>query len=86
MLGATSLSDAITQIDDLNRVADQSEQVVADDDAPRAHASPACASALSEHRAQVDADLAAAQQRRVSWSRRVPSAAPSSRSCAANRA
>jgi 3D (Asp-Asp-Asp) domain-containing protein len=61
MLGATSLSDAITQIDDLNRVADQSEQVVADTTAARTRLA-GLRRALTEHRAQVDADLAAAQQ------------------------
>ncbi len=61
MLGATSLSDAITQLDDLNRVADQSEQVVAETTA--AHTRLAgLRRALSERRAQVDDDLAAAQQ------------------------
>jgi len=61
MLGATSLSDAITQIDDLNRVADQSEQVVAATTAARTRLA-GLRRALAEHRAQVDADLAAAQQ------------------------
>ena len=61
MLGATSLSDAITQIDDLNRVADESEQVVAATTFARARLA-GLRRALTEHRAQVDADLAAAQQ------------------------
>jgi cystine transport system substrate-binding protein len=61
MLGATSLSDAITQLDDLNRVADQSEQVVAETTAARTRLA-GLRRTLSEHRAQVDTDLAAAQQ------------------------
>ncbi len=61
MLGATSLSDAITQIDDLNRVADQSEQVVAETTAARARLA-GLRRALAWRRAQVDADLAAAEQ------------------------
>ena len=61
MLGATSLSDAITKLDDLNRVADQSEQVVAETTAARARLA-GLRRALSEHRAQVDTDLAAAQR------------------------
>lgn len=61
MLGATSLSDAITQLDDLHRVADQSEQVVAETTAARIRLA-GLRRALSERRAQVDAHLAAAQQ------------------------
>jgi len=61
MLGATSLSDAITQLDDLNRVADQSEQVAAETAAARVRLA-GLERALSGRRLQVGADLAAAQR------------------------
>ena len=61
MLGAASLSDALTQLDDLNRVADQSEQVVAETTAARTRLA-GLRRALSAHRTRVDADLAAAQR------------------------
>lgn len=61
MLGAASFSDALTQLDDLSRVADQSEQVVAETTAARTRLA-GLRRALSARRTQVDADLAAAQQ------------------------
>jgi 3D (Asp-Asp-Asp) domain-containing protein len=61
MLGAASLSDALTQLDDLSRVADQSEQVVAETTAARTRLA-ALRRALSAHRTQVEADLAAAKR------------------------
>jgi len=61
MLGAASLSDAITQLDDLNRVADESEQVVADTTAARTRLAD-LRRALSARRTRVEADLAAAQR------------------------
>jgi len=59
MLGAQSLSDAITQIDGLNRVADQSRQVVAVSTAAQTRLSR-LRTTLASRRAQVDADVAAA--------------------------
>ena len=61
MLGAASLSDALTQLDDLSRVADQSEQVVAETTAARTRLA-GLRRTLSAHRAQVEADLAAAKR------------------------
>jgi 3D (Asp-Asp-Asp) domain-containing protein/peptidoglycan hydrolase CwlO-like protein len=61
MLGAVSLSDAVTQLDNLSRVADQSEQVVAETTVARARLA-GLRRALSARRTQVDADLAAAQR------------------------
>jgi len=61
MLGAVSLSDALTQLDNLSRVANQSEEVVAETTATRTHLA-VLRSALSARRAQVDANLAAAQR------------------------
>ena len=61
MLGAVSLSDALTQLDSLSRVADQSEQVVAETTAARTRLA-GLRRALSARRTQVNADLAAAQR------------------------
>ena len=61
MLGAASLSDALTQLDDLSRVADQSETVVAETTVARTRLAGLRGS-LSAHRTRVDADLAAAQR------------------------
>jgi 3D (Asp-Asp-Asp) domain-containing protein/predicted nucleic acid-binding Zn-ribbon protein len=61
VLGAASLSDALTQLDDLNRVANQSEGVVADATAARTHLA-GLRRALSARRTQVVADLAAAKR------------------------
>lgn len=61
MLGAESFSDALTQIDALNRVADQSEQVVAATSAAQARLAQ-LQEALAGRRSQVAADLAAAQR------------------------
>ena len=61
MLGATSLSDAVTKLDDLRRVADQSERVVAESTAARTRLAT-LRRALSARGTQIDADLAAAQQ------------------------
>jgi len=60
MLGSQSLSDAITQIDDLNRVARESEQVVAVTSAAQARLGRLRAT-LAQRRAQVGAALAAAE-------------------------
>jgi 3D (Asp-Asp-Asp) domain-containing protein len=60
MLGSQSLSDALTQIDDLNRVARESEQVVAVTSAAQVRLGRLRAT-LAQRRAQVDADLAAAE-------------------------
>jgi 3D (Asp-Asp-Asp) domain-containing protein len=61
MLGAVSLSDALSQIDDLNRVADQSEQIVATTTAAQTHLAQ-LRQTLAARRSQVAADLAAAQR------------------------
>jgi 3D (Asp-Asp-Asp) domain-containing protein len=61
MLGSVSLSDALTQIDDLNRVADQSEAIVASTTATRSRLAR-LRRVLAAHRSQVAADLAAAQR------------------------
>ena len=61
MLGATSLSDAVTQLDDLNRVADQSEEVAAETTAARTHLA-VLQRALSARRVQIATDLAAAHR------------------------
>ena len=61
MLGTRSLSDALTQLDDLSSVADQSEKVVAVTTFAQAHLAR-LQQALASRRAQVDSDLAAAQR------------------------
>ncbi|MGD0714973.1 MAG: 3D domain-containing protein [Gaiellaceae bacterium] len=61
MLGAQSLSDALTQLDDLSRVTDQSEKVVAVTTFAQVHLAR-LRQALASRRAQVDSDLAAAQR------------------------
>jgi len=61
VLGAESLSDAVDQIDALNRVADQSEQIVATTTAAQIRLGR-LRQTLASHRSQVAADLAGAQR------------------------
>ena len=61
MLGAQSLDDAITRLDDLTRVADQSRQVVAVTSAAQLRLARA-RTTLARRRAQLDVALAAARR------------------------
>ena len=83
VLGAQSLDDAVTRLDDLNSVADQSQQVVADDRnaqlAARAPARTLARSAARDRRRTSQTR----SRRRMRSPRRAPTRVASSRGCAA---